>query len=773
VTKSKMMRKLLVFLILATPGFLAFPQEKWGGKFEQLGTTLPTPNSYRTASGAPGKDYWQQQADYTISVELNDENQRISGTETITYFNNAPDQLNYLWLQLDQNMRGKDSNTPLVRSSRMRSEISGKQLSTMFDDWDYDGGFNITSVTDNQDKALQYTVNKTMMRVELPLPLESGGMYSFNVEWWYNVNDRMKDDGRSGYEYFSEDGNYLYTIAQFYPRMAVYDDVTGWQNKQFLGQGEFALTFGNYNVKITVPSDHIVGSTGTLQNPKDVLTASQRQKFELAKKTFDKPVIIVSEADARKKEKSKSRNKTTWKYNAHNVRDFAFATSRKFIWDAMAVKIGDGSGNRSIEFAHGASRKSDTGAQTEDTSASGNDYKYPLAMSYYPKEGNPLWELESTKAVANTLTTYSKHTIDYPYPVAISVHTASIGMEYPMICFNYGRPKEDGTYSDALKWGMIGVIVHEVGHNFFPMIINSDERQWTWMDEGLNTFVQSLCEREYYPDKPLARGTATSMINYMKGNKEFQRPIMTNSEQILQFGNNAYGKPAAALWILRQTIMGLELFDYAFKEYSRRWAFKHPSPADFFRTMEDASAVDLDWFWKGWFYTTDHVDISVDNVKWFKMEVDEKSFENRAQGEIKNSRPAGLPSSFEEAAQTFKFSDTRNYEYEEFKNTLDDDAIRKNHASKNFYEITFKNKGGLVMPLIIEWTYSDGSTEIERIPAEIWRRNENEVTKVFAKAKEVTSISLDPFKETADTYTNDNVFPRVEESSRFNRFQEK
>jgi len=598
-------------------------------------------------------------------------------------------------------------------------------------------------------------------------------MYSFNVEWWYNVNDRMKDDGRSGYEYFSEDGNYLYTIAQFYPRMAVYDDVTGWQNKQFLGQGEFALTFGNYNVKITVPSDHIVGSTGTLQNPKDVLTASQRQKFELAKKTFDKPVIIVSEADARKKEKSKSRNKTTWKYNAHNVRDFAFATSRKFIWDAMAVKIGDGSGNRSIEFAHGASRKSDTGAQTEDTSASGNDYKYPLAMSYYPKEGNPLWELESTKAVANTLTTYSKHTIDYPYPVAISVHTASIGMEYPMICFNYGRPKEDGTYSDALKWGMIGVIVHEVGHNFFPMIINSDERQWTWMDEGLNTFVQSLCEREYYPDKPLARGTATSMINYMKGNKEFQRPIMTNSEQILQFGNNAYGKPAAALWILRQTIMGLELFDYAFKEYSRRWAFKHPSPADFFRTMEDASAVDLDWFWKGWFYTTDHVDISVDNVKWFKMEVDEKSFENRAQGEIKNSRPAGLPSSFEEAAQTFKFSDTRNYEYEEFKNTLDDDAIRKNHASKNFYEITFKNKGGLVMPLIIEWTYSDGSTEIERIPAEIWRRNENEVTKVFAKAKEVTSISLDPFKETADTYTNDNVFPRVEESSRFNRFQEK
>lgn len=548
----------------------------------------------------------------------------------------------------------------------------------------------------------------------------------------------MVDGGRSGYEYFPEDDNYVYTIAQFYPRMAVYDDVNGWQNKQFLGDGEFALSFGNYKVRITAPDDHIVGSTGELQNADDVLTEDEIRRYEKAKRTFDKPVIIVTEKEAIKKEKTKSASTVTWEYHATDVRDFAFASSRKFIWDAMAVEIGD---------------------------------KNPLAMSYYSKEGNPLWEDESTKAVANTLRTYSKFSIDYPYPVAISVHAASIGMEYPMICFNYGRPNPDGTYSDSKKWGMIGVIIHEVGHNFYPMIINSDERQWTWMDEGLNTFVESLTEREYYPDMPLDRGTAESMVNYMKGSKEGQRPIMTNSEQILQFGNNAYGKPAAALWILRQTIMGPELFDYAFKEYARRWAFKSPSPADFFRTMEDASAIDLDWFWRGWFYTTDHVDLSVDNVKWYKMQLDEEQFENRAQGAISNVNTGDKATNFEEAADTFVFTNTSSSQYKEFMNTLDDTAIKKRNADKNFYEVTFKNKGGLVMPLIIEWTYKDGSKEVERLPAEIWRKNEEQVTKVFAKTKEVVNINLDPFKETADTYTIDNNFPRGNEPSRFDQFK--
>ncbi len=718
----------------------AYSQSKWDRKFEQLGTELPSPNSYRTASGAPGKDYWQQRADYDMEVELDDQNQKITGKETIIYFNNSPDQLTYLWVQLDQNMRAKDSNTPLATSTKMKELMSGKQLATIIQDYDYDGGFNITRVKDTKGGDLKYTINKTMMRVELPAPMNSGDQFSFSVDWWYNINDRMSDGGRSGYEYFPMDDNYVYTIAQFFPRMAVYDDVTGWQNKQFLGRGEFAVPFGNYKVKITTPADHIVGSTGTLQNPGEVLTTEEMKRFEQAKTSFNKPVIIVKENEAKKKEKTKSSDKATWVYHADNVRDFAFASSRKFIWDAMAVKIGN---------------------------------KTPLAMSYYPKEGNPLWEKESTKAVANTLITYSKFSVDYPYPVAISVHAASIGMEYPMICFNFGRPNPDGSYSDQIKWRMIGVIIHEVGHNFFPMIINSDERQWTWMDEGLNTFVQSLTERAHYPAKLLRRGTAESIIPYMKGDKEGIRPIMTNSEQILQFGNNAYAKPAAALWILRETVMGHELFDYAFKEYARRWAFKHPSPADFFRTMEDASAVDLDWFWKGWFYTTDNVDMSIDNVKWYKMDLEEKSFENRAQGQIANQSGDSKPTNFEEAVETFKFKDTDTKEYQEFMNTVDDDGIKKRNAGKNFYEVTFKNKGGLVMPVIIEWTFKDGTKEVERLPVEIWRLNEEEVTKVFAKSKEVVNIQLDPFGETADIYTDDNVFPKGDSQSRFKEFKSK
>lgn len=728
-----------------TTSHVAKAQGEWNQKFEQLGTMLPTPNTYRTASGGPGKDYWQQRADYDISVELNDDNQSITGSETITYYNLSPDRLSYLWVQLDQNMRAKDSNTPLVTPTTMNDSLSGKSLQSMIDDFDYEGGFKIKYVTDQNDKGLKYTINQTMMRVDLPQALMPGEKVSFKIAWSYNINDRMLDGGRSGYEYFPKDGNYVYTIAQFYPRMAVYDDINGWQNKQFLGRGEFALAFGNYTVNITVPADHILGGTGTLLNPTEVLSPVQQQRFEQAKKTFDSPVLIVTQKEAEKAEKSRSREKKTWKFKADDVRDVAFATSRKFIWDAMAVDL---------------------------------DGNTPLAMSYYSKEGNPLWERESTKAVKNTLITYSRHTIPYPYPVAISVHAASIGMEYPMICFNFGRPDPDGSYTDLVKWGMIGVIIHEVGHNFFPMIINSDERQWTWMDEGLNTFVQSLTEKEHYPAKPLRRGTAASIVDYMKGDKEGIRPIMTNSEQILQFGNNAYAKPAAALSILRETIMGPELFDYAFKEYAERWAFKHPSPADFFRTMEDASAMDLDWFWRGWFYTTDHVDVAVENVKWYRMATDQKGFEKEVTagtsrdigGESAQKAPA---SNFEEAAETFVFTSTSDKAYREFQNRVDDDAIKQKHSSTNFYEVTLKNVGGLVTPLLIEWTYADGSKELEYVPAEIWRLNENEVTKVFAKNKEVVKIQLDPNKETADVADENNFFPKQQVPSRFDQFKKK
>lgn len=715
--------------------------EIYKGKFEQLGTILPTPNTYRTASGAPGVEYWQQKADYKIKVELSEEKQTITGSETITYYNNSPDVLTYLWLQLDQNMRSKESNSPKVSASRMREEVAAKSLERQVDDIDYDGGFKIMAVKSADGTDLDYIVNQTMMRVDLPTALQPGQNVSFNVDWWYNVNDRMKLGGRSGYEYFPKDDSYLFTIAQWFPRMAVYDDKEGWQNKQFLGSGEFALAFGDYDVEITVPADHIVASTGELQNAEEVLTAGQLKKFNKAKESEDL-VIIVTQKEAEKKEKSKADGVKTWKFHAENVRDFAFASSRKFIWDAKMVPLENG--------------------------------QKPLAMSFYPKEGNPLWEEESTKAVAATLITYSRMTVDYPYPVAISVHTASIGMEYPMICFNFGRPDEDGTYTDRTKWGMIGVIVHEVGHNFFPMIINSDERQWTWMDEGLDTYIQALTQREHYPDMPARRGTAKSIVNYMKGNPDYIRPIMTNSEQVTQLGNNAYAKPAAALDILRETVMGPELFDKAFKEYSERWAFKHPSPADFFRTMEDASAMDLDWFWRGWFYTTDYVDIDLTNVKWFKAAKDEASFEGRTQSaKIKNKNldADGNNVDFSGGPEEFLIRDTDERYYGEFKNRVDDADIKNRYANKNFYEVTLTNKGGLVMPVIIEWTYKDGTKEIERIPAEIWRRNEVQVTKVFMKDKEVTNIVIDPNLETADVEVENNVFPKKPVDSKFDKFK--
>ena len=739
-----MIKRILALLLLISFSQFAWSQDEgdnWGRKFEQLGQMLPTPNEYRAGSGAPGEQYWQQRVDYNIAVTLNEINHRITGKETITYHNNSPDKLTYLWVQLDQNVREPGTNTLKIQSSGIRDSLPAKFFTQGLGVSDYDGGFKITGVTDAAGDDLPYFINKTMMRVELPEPLNSGETFEFNIGWYYTVNDRMELGGRSGYEYFPKDDNYLYTIAQFYPRMAVYDDYNGWQNKQFLGRGEFALEFGDFKVEITVPADHIVASTGWLQNPKDVLTDTQLDRFEKAKKSFDEPVIIVTEEEAIENEKAKTSNTKTWVYHAENVRDFAFATSRKFIWDAQAVKIGD---------------------------------KTPLAMSYYPKEGNPLWEQESTKAVKNTLVTYSKYTIDYPYPVAISVHSASIGMEYPMICFNFGRPNEDGTYSDRVKYGMIGVVIHEVGHNFFPMIINSDERQWTWMDEGLNSFVQYRTEQENYDDFPSRRGPAPNIISYMKSERDQMRPIMTNSEQILQFGNNAYGKPATALSILREAVMGPELFDAAFKEYAQRWAFKRPNPADFFRSMEDASAFDLDWFWRGWFYTVDNVDINLADVQWFRMRQESSDVENKnknvQQGDLTASGNEGKMD-FSAGPQEFSLTETDPRFYGEFMNRIDDKAVIEKLKDKNYYQLTFKNEGGLVMPIILKFVFTDGTSETVKIPAEIWRLNEQQVTKTFMFDKEVANILVDPDGQTADVNTSNNTFPRVESESKFDEFR--
>ena len=747
---------LSIFIIVLTPTFL-FAQNKNlnYNKFKQLKEEVASPNVFRTAAGAPGHEYYQNEADYVMSITLNDQQQKITGSETIKYHNNSPDKLEYLWIQLDQNKRAQNSDSYKIQTGNIKS-ISSRSILNM--DPEFEGGFNIMKVLNKDGKPLSYTIHQTMMRINLEKPLKSKESFEFSIDWWYNINDRLEIGGRSGYEYFEKDGNYLYTIAQFFPRMCVYNDTEGWQNKQFLGSGEFTLPFGDYDVKITVPSDHVVAATGELVNANEILTPSQLERLEKARKSEKEPVFIVTEKEAIKNEKSVVKAMKVWHFKAENVRDFGWASSRKFIWDAMVVKQAS---------------------------------KDVLAMSFYPKEGNPLWEQYSTKVVAHTLKCYSKYTFDYPYPVAISVHTKWIGMEYPMICFNGGRPEEDGTYSARTKYGMIGVIIHEVGHNYFPMIINSDERQWTWMDEGLNTFLQYLTEQEFEKGYPSRRGPAYKIVNYMKGDKDRISPIMTNSESIHQFGNNAYGKPATAMNILRETIMGRELFDYAFKMYSNRWMFKHPNPEDLFRTMEDASSVDLDWYWRGWFYSTDHVDIGLEKVKYYRIndqnpvtnkkeskmnfvEVYNKDISNQRNKDIVTYREIdkGLED-FYTSYDRYKATEKEIKKYEKFNKNLNEDEKEILKKNQHFYEIKFSNIGGLVMPIILNFSFKDNSNEVIKIPAEIWKKNDLEISKVFAFDNEVIQIELDPFMETADTDRSNNFWPQQLEASKFELYKYK
>jgi hypothetical protein len=764
----KKLKYVLLSAFLVSVGAIAQEEEKKAereqghtnnNKFKQLYDEFSSPNVYRAASGAPGHAYYQQQADYKMNLILDDEKSTLSGEETITYTNNSPDVLKYLWVQLDQNVRAKDSKTPLSEGSGVRKMDRAASFVEDYLGEGFDGGFNIVHVKGINGKPLEHMINRTMMRVELPKPMASGDKFSFSIKWNYNINDYIKYGGRSGYEYFSENDNKLYVIAQFYPRMAVYSDIEGWQNSQFWGRDEFALPFGDFDVNITVPADHILDGTGVLTNRKEVFTKDMMKRYEKAKKSFKEPVVIVTQKEAEKAEKKKSKSTKTWKLSAKNVRDFGFATSRKFIYDMMAVKVG------------------------------GKDI---MAVSLYPKEGNPLWEDWSTKAVASTLKSYSRMTFDYPYHKAISVHARQQGMEYPMICWNYGRPDKDGKFSDRTKYGMISVIIHEVGHNFFPMIVNSDERQWTWMDEGLNTFVQYVAEQdfgEWYPkalsekDKkyPSRRGPAAKIVRYMGGDQDYIAPIMTKGLNTYQFGNNAYGKPATGLNILRETVMGRELFDYSFREYAQRWMFKHPTPEDFFRTMEDASAFDLDWFWRGWFYTTDYTDIGIKEVKTFKVgNTPQATIDNilkRNGMEAKDLPP--LVYMIEEGSEEDK-TDSKS-------NVIDNSTSLKAYVMDNFspaeraklknpkyfYNVTFEKPGGLVMPIIVEYTYEDGSKQSETYPAQIWRLNDKEVSKAIASDKKIVSIQVDPNLETADVDTSNNTWPKKAEASEFDKMKNK
>jgi hypothetical protein len=771
------MNKVLSLLLMMLAGLTASAQiqnnanSNHGNKFEQLGTILPTPNEQRTASGAPGPKYWQQKVDYDIKCELDEANNKLTGSEMITYTNNSPDVLSYFWIQLDENQHSTVNNANYQNANRLPQQTTDKMLDRAIEKRSDNGyGVNITKLTDAAGKPINYTINKTMMKVDLPIPLKPGQKFVLKVDWNYKIANRgdfIRFGGaRGGYENFPEDNNNNYTMTQWYPRLCRYSDDQGWQNHQFTGTGEFTLCFGDFKVQMTVPADHIIGGTGQCQNYAQVLNPTQMARWQKAQ-TATEPVQIVTLDEALNTSKTKSAAKKTWIYKADNVRDFAWTSSRRFIWDAMPVMI---------------------------------EGRKVMAMSYYAKEAYPIYSRYSTKVVAHTIKTYSKFSIPYPYPVAQSVE-GNQGMEYPMISFNPGRALPDGTYSEGAKNAAILVIIHEVGHTFFPMIVNSDERQWTWMDEGLNSYLQYLTE-ELWDDKfPSTGGVPSAITDYMKLPKDQLEPIMTNSENINNFGSNAYDKVATGLNILRETIVGRELFDNAFREYAKRWAFKSPTPADFFRTIEDATGEDLDWFWRGWFYGTDACDISIDSVKHAIPDV------SATPPQVNDTiayRPLSKPqvNAFEDLSkirnkqdknitfETDKDTTLRDFywKYDREKEKYDtakypvtvraqletlDEAGKEKYSSKHLYEVSFSNKGGLPMPIIIEWTYKDGTKEIERIPAQVWRKNEKNVIKTFMKDKEVASIKLDPFKETADIDESNNSSGDIKEPSRLKVFKQK
>ena len=730
--------------------------------FRQLEEVLPTPNDYRTASGAPGHEYWQQRADYVIDVELDEEEKTLTGTARITYTNNSPDALSYLWLNLDQNRFAADSDYVTSLTTSADDRFPYANLRALQRHQTDDLGHKIESVEDARGRDLPFTLVQTAMRVDPPAPVMPGDSFTFTVEWSQNIRDAKTFFARGGYEVLEQDDAVLYLMAQWYPRMTAYSDYDGWHAKQFLGRGEFTLEFGDFEVNITVPDDHIVSATGTLQNPEDVLTEEQRDRLAEAARSYDEIVLIVTEEEAYENRASGTNRSKTWSFKAEDVRDFAWGSSRAFIWDAMAVKI-DG-------------REDDV-----------------LAMSFYPEEANPLWERYSTHALAQTIETYSRFSIVYPYPNVQSINGPIGGMEYPMVGFNGPRPVKDEktgekTYSRAIKYALITVVIHEAGHSFFPMIINSDERQWTWIDEGLNTFLQFVTEREWEPDYPSRRGEPRDIVDYMKS--PIQVPIMTNSDSLpgASFGNNAYGKPATALNILRETIMGREVFDFAFKTFSERWAFKRPTPADFFRTMEDASGMDLDWFWRGWFYSTEHVDIALGDITHYRVDSKNPDIENVWKREQEEAEPESLTelrnADLEKRTERFPYL---NDVYNENDRYVVTDVLRKRmegpvqrledweqellESNDHLYKVQFHNEGGVVMPVILDITYEDGSTEELRMPAEVWRLNPKHFTKLLVADQPIVGLEIDPHWETADVDVYNNAWPAVPRESRLEMFK--
>lgn len=748
-------------------------------KFRQLDESLPTPNVYRAATGEPGEKYWQQRADYQIKVRLDEQLRRIEAYESIRYYNKSPHTLKYIWIQLDQNIFKNDSMAELTATFNSKptvnlggidgpARLSLNQLRRQQFMADNELGFSINKIVDGDGKPLEFVVVGTNLRIDLPRPLKSGQQFNFGIDFGYNMVEEDAVNARSGYEHFPDDaregGNDIFLLAQWYPRVAAFTDYEGWTNKEFLGSGEFTMEFGEFEVAIDVPADHIVSATGVLQNPQQVLTKQQRERLKQAEKA-DQPVFVVTPEEALENEKEGSSERKVWRFKAENVRDFAWASSRKFIWDAQGYQQG------------------------------GKVQPLVMAMSFYPKEGGELWEKYSTASVIHTMEVYSRFSFDYPYPTSQSVNGPVGGMEYPMITFNGPRTvlQDDGsrTYSLAEKRFLIGVVIHEIGHIYFPMIVNSDERQWTWMDEGLNSFLDGVAGREWDPSIPWGV-EPRSIIDYMKSTN--QVPIMTQSDSVLNLGPNAYTKPAAALNILREVVMGRELFDYAFKEYAQRWAFKRPTPADFFRTMEEASGVDLDWFWRGWFYSTDHVDIALQRVYKLRLDTKDPDIDWQRRRDEEQNKPTSLfvQRNAEEARKTwvelnptirdfhddndeFTVTNKQRNEYQSFLANLEPWERRVFERAvaedKHYYVLDFDNIGGLVMPILLQTTYTDGTTELLNIPAEIWRRNARSVSKLIVTDKPVQEFAVDPNWETADVDISNNYYPRRMIESRIEAFK--
>jgi hypothetical protein len=646
----------------------------------------PDPNDYRNAAGMPGPRYWQQKVDYVIEASLDTVEHVIDGSERIIYTNNSPDVLRYLWLQLDQNTRSEEYSRSYQAQGALPERISPRARRFVGLDR-FDGGFRLSRVQlvggNGMLSEADYRINNTVMRVNLEEPLQPGATQSLEIDWSY----RIPDFGRGGKELVSD--GWIYEMAQWFPRMSVYDDVNGWQTDQFMGRGEFYLEFGDYDVSLTVPRNHIVDATGVLQNPTEVLTQEQMDRLAQAYLTEEPQFIVTADEVMDPRARPEGTGMLTWRFVAEDVRDFAWVSSKTYVWDAAG-------------FAY---REGET----------------PIAVhSVYPRDAMPLWDKVSTRATVQTLKTYGRLAFEYPYPKAVNANGLAGGMEYPMIAFCGARPQPDGTYSDAVERSLIGVTIHEVGHNWFPMIVATDERKWTWMDEGLNTFLQYYGEQDYaetycggvwtqtedcsYPSR---RGPATNIVSYMQDPD--QVPLMTESDLIHKdFGNNGYAKPATGLVMLREHVLGEASFDDAFGGYSQAWMFKKPQPADFFRSMEEGAGENMAWFWRGWFYTTHANDQAIDNVTT-------------------------------QAAAELVGSDDRGAHY---------------------HRVKVDNAGGLVMPLELEVTFEDGTKQRMDLPVDVWRNNELTFTVGFFADQGIVEVVLDPDESYADIDRSNNVWRR-------------